>query len=383
MNRASQLMAQAKAATGLEDFGDDSFREGLEILLTSADAEGRLHEAGKAAFDGQIVSYLSCRLQIEDWYARHPEIDEQEIVRPLIGLGLPRTGSTALGCLLAEDPNVRVLRMWESMWPCPPPDSATEHTDPRIAMAEQAMAYTDQMYPRLKAMLPATATGPIECQSLMGFDFKSQVFMPNAQMPTYVEWLNYKADLVPTYRYVKRVMKLLQWRCPPRRWRIKNPSHSLFIDALNDVFPDAVFWMTHRDITSVIPSVCEVYYEIGKFYTDQLNKIELGKQNVAWTELGLRRVIAFRDVGNDHRFFDIHFAPFQKDPFPTMERLYAFLGEEFTDRTRARMAAWRENTPRDKYGAITYDAAPFGVDLGAVRERFRFYADRFGVATAA
>ena len=115
-------MGQAKAATSLDDFGEESFREGLELLVASADAEARFTEGGKAAFDSQIVNYLSCRLQLEHWYTLHPEIDEQEIKAPLIGLGLPRTGSTALGYLLAEDPAVRFIRTWESIEPCPPPD---------------------------------------------------------------------------------------------------------------------------------------------------------------------------------------------------------------------------------------------------------------------
>src|SRR6202000_1411638 len=126
-------------ATGLNDFGGDSFREGLDRLVASVDAEGRLSPNGAIAFDGQIVHYLSQRLQVEDWYHRHPEIDEQQIVAPLIGLGLPRTGSTALGCLLGEDPAVRSLRTWEASSPCPPPDKATELTDPRIEITRRTL----------------------------------------------------------------------------------------------------------------------------------------------------------------------------------------------------------------------------------------------------
>ncbi|CAN7515381.1 sulfotransferase [Phenylobacterium sp. LjRoot225] len=382
-SRASELIDRAKAAVSLEDFGDDGFREGLEILVASADAEARFTETGRAAFDGQIIGFLGQRLQVEDWYARHPEIDEQEITAPLIGLGLPRTGSTALSCLLAEDPAVRFIRTWEGITPCPPPRKETEHTDPRIAIAEESMARRNVLFPRMKIMLPSTATGPTECQTFMGHDFKSQLFQAFARIPTYTDWLNYRADLVPTYRYVKRVLKLLQWRCPPTRWRLKNPSHSMFITALDEVFPDARYWMTHRDIGAVVPSVCDVYYELSKAYSDEVDTRFLGEQNSAWTELGLRRVIAFRDAGNDDRFFDIHFAPFQKDPFPILEKLYAFLGEGLTAETRARMQAWREAMPRDKHGAAPHDPAAFGIDLAALRQRFGFYAERFDVAPAA
>lgn len=381
--RAADLMARARTATGLEDFGEDSFREGLEILVAAADAEARFNTVGQAAFDHQIIGFLSQRLEVEDWYRRHPEIDEQQIIAPLIGLGLPRTGSTALSFLLAADPNIRFLRNWEAMQPCPPPETATQDSDPRIAAAEESMARRDVLFPRMKIMLPSTARGPTECQTFMGYDFKSQLFQAFARIPTYVEWLNHEADLVPTYRYVKRVLKLLQWRCPPTRWRLKNPSHSMFIGALNEVFPDARFWMTHRDIASVVPSVSDVYYELSQAYSDQVDKPFLARQNAAWTELGLKRVIAFRDAGNDDRFFDIQFGPFMKDPFPILEQLYAFLGEPLTEEARAGMRAWRENAPREKHGAHTYDLAEFDIDLAALRERFRFYSDRFGVQAAA
>jgi hypothetical protein len=382
-SRADDLMAEAQSATGLEDFGEDGFRQGLDILVRSADSEARLSERGRAAFDAQIVNFLSRRLEVEQCYTEHPEIDEQAIEAPLIGLGLPRTGSTALSYLLAQDPAARSLRTWESIAPCPPPEARTQHIDPRIAVAEQSLARRGALFPRMKIMLPAHPSGPTECQPLMGHDFKSQIFQAFAHIPSYVAWLTHEADLVPTYRYVKRVLKLLQWHCPPTRWRLKSPTHALFIDALAEVFPDARFWMTHRDVAGVLPSVCDVYLELAQAYSDQVDKHYLGRQNSEWTELGLRRLIAFRDAGRNHRFFDVYFGQFQQDPFPVLERLYAFLGEELTDETRTRMQVWRENVPRDKHGVHRCDAADFGIDLDALRERFRFYSERFDLATEA
>ncbi|MCB2060802.1 MAG: sulfotransferase [Novosphingobium sp.] len=365
--------------TGLENFGDDGFREGLEILVDSADREARLNDAGRAAFDGQAIMLLSKRLEIEDWYSRHPEIDEQEIVAPLMVLGLPRTGSTALHCLLGEDPAVRVMRNWECMSPCPPPEAATYETDPRIAIMEGYMKQRDEITPRMKQMLPSTAISPTEDQITMGFDFTSQVFQASFRIPTYAEWLHHKADLEPTFRYVKRVLKLLQWRCPPRRWRLKNPTYSMFIGALDKVFPDARYCMTHRDVANVIPSVADLYFEMHKPNTDEPDKKWMGDINVEFCELGMRRMIEFRDNGNEQRFFDIHFAPFQKDPFPTLEKLYDFLGEEFTPEARARMKAWRESTPRDKHGRHEYNPADYGLDTASLRQQFQFYTERFDV----
>ena len=379
MGSVSDYLDKAKAATGLDNFGDDGFREGLERVIDSAQREARLNDMGRAMFDGQTVMLLSRRLEIEDWYARHPEIDEQEIVAPLMVLGLPRTGSTALHCLLGEDPAVRTMRNWEASAPCPPPESATYDTDPRIALAEAQMAMRDKITPRMKLMLPSTATSPTEDQLTMGFNFVSQIFQAAFHIPSYAHWLHFEADLEPTFRYVKRVLKLLQWRCPPRRWRLKNPTYSMFVTALDKVFPDARYCMTHRDVANVIPSVADIYFELGKVGTDTIDKHWMGAINVEFGHLGMQRMIAFRDAGNEHRFFDIHFAPFQKDPFPTVQKLYDFLGEEFTSEARARMQAWRDATPRGQHGKHEYDPADFGLDPAKLREEFRYYTDRFDV----
>lgn len=382
MIEVSKIIGAAKQAAGLSDFGVDGWQEGLEILVDSANREARLNDAGEAMFSGQAVMMLMRRLEIEDWYTRHPEIDDQQIVAPLMVLGLPRTGSTAAHCLMGEDPAVRVMRNWEAMMPCPPPEAETYQTDPRIALMDEQMKRRDEMTPRMKQMLPSTSTSPTEDQLTMGYDFKSQIFQASFRIPTYAEWFNHKADLVPTFHYVKRVLKLLQWRCPPTRWRLKNPTYALFINALDKVFPDARYCMTHRDVGNVIPSVADLYFEMHKPNTDTPDKAWMGEVMSDACELGMRRMIAFREAGNEKRFFDIHFAPFQKDPFPTLERLYEFLGEEFTGEARARMKAWRESTPKDKHGAHEYHPEEYGLDVAKLRDRFRFYSDRFGVPTA-
>jgi hypothetical protein len=219
MATAVQVMGEASAQTRLSDFGEDSFREGLDILLSSPRKEARLHDRGQAFLHHRIVGYLSQRLQVEDWYRRHPEIDDVPITAPLIGLGLPRTGSTALSALLAQEPDVRYLRKWESSQPCPPP-STVQGVDPRIPTDKGEMVGT-------RYHVSTDTHGPMECHELMALDFKSHLFQSFAEIPSYSRWLADGADLASTYRYQRRVMKLLQWGEPERPWRLKCPSHVL------------------------------------------------------------------------------------------------------------------------------------------------------------
>jgi Sulfotransferase family len=380
MRHHTKLIEKARQNTGLDDFGDGSFVDGLERLLWSFDHEADLTETGTAALDDQIVDMLSQRLEVEQCLRTNPEIEKQEIKAPLIGLGLPRTGSTAFSYLLAEDPNVRCLRHWELYKLCPPPEAATQHTDPRIAKSEEMLKIVSSIFPRLKLMLPTSAIGPTECQQIMGHDFKSLGFSASARVPSYTKWLLYDADLVPTFRYLKRILKMLQWHCPPTRWRLKNPNHCLFLPALNEVFPDARFWMTHRDIAQVIPSVCNVYEELIQAYTNNVDRKWIAAMNIEWTELGMRRVMDFRDRDRqDHRFFDVQFEEFQSNPLPSIERLYAFLGEELTADARQNMERWWQKSSQEKGERPNYSLTGFDLDFQDLNQRFSDYSKRFSI----
>ncbi len=254
---ADELVQEACERAGSDDFGPDTWREGLEVLTRSLSTEGSLNELGRHVYSDQIVGYLVNRLEVEKWYRLHPEIGDERIVAPLFGLGMPRTGSTALSFLLACDRSRRSLRTWEASSPCPPPETATEDSDPRIAQCQAGIDMSNQMFPDFAGMLPTSATGPQECILIMALDFRSEVFEGMALLPSYTEWL-LSCDMAPAYRYHERVLKLLQWHCPPKRWWLKTPAHTATIDALNEVYPDARFVMTHRDIGSVLPSLCRV-----------------------------------------------------------------------------------------------------------------------------
>jgi hypothetical protein len=153
-------MAAAVERTGLEDFGDDSFREGLEILVRALAEEARLNARGEGFVYHRIAGHLAQRLQVEDTYLRHPEIDDAAVEAPLFGIGLPRTGSTALSFLLAQDSNVRYLRSREAAQPCPP-TSTVHGDDPRIPAGEQKVVAGSRHH------VPQDTHGPMECLDLM------------------------------------------------------------------------------------------------------------------------------------------------------------------------------------------------------------------------
>jgi hypothetical protein len=153
----------------------------------------------------------------------------------------------------------------------------------------------------------------------------------------------------------------------------------LTTDALDVVYPDARFVMTHRDVGKVLPSVCALYESLSNVLTERPDPVAIGAHNVAVWRCGLERLIAFRDRGNEDRFHDLSFAAVQRDPMQQVSGLYTALGDELTDEARGRMQAWWSDGAARRSGPHTYEPATYGLDLAAVRQQYAFYYDRFDV----
>jgi len=376
MTAADDTIAEARVRTGLSDLGDESFHDGLVALLDGAEAAGSFNELGMAVLRDQATGLLAIRLQVEEWFRHHPEIEEQEILPPLFGLGLPRTGSTALSYILAEDPRARSLVAWESAAPVPPPEPETFDTDARIADAAERITLIDQMAPKFKSMLPSSPTGPTEDLEIMALDFRSTMFGALGDNRHYEAWLD-TCDITSAIRYHERVLKLLQSRFPTRPWRLKSPSHMAWIDVLLEVHPEARFVMTHRDIAQVIPSVVSLLDATSEYLRNRPLPADFAANQAAFWERALRRTLAYRDAGNEDRFHDIVFAQMRPDPMPAVEGLYKWLEVELTDDVADRMKRWWVTNPADKQGIHDYTPEQYGIDIDDLRAQFAFYNDRF------
>jgi hypothetical protein len=373
---ADELEEGARAATGLEDFGSSYYREGLERIVESLNTEADLNDMGRIIQHATISNALIQRLKIEDTYTQRPEIDDEVVGGPIFVIGLPRTGTTALSQLVAADPQFRSLRMWESQVPTPPPEAATQHNDPRIAQAEAGLKMLDDMFPLMKTLYNSEATAPTECQDLMGMSFRTFHFDGAVRAPGYLAWL-LDCDMRETYTFHRRVLKLLQWHCPPVLWHLKTPVHMFALDALVEAYPNAKFLWSHRDPAKVLASVCSLIRYVRSWSSDHDDAKELGAEQVdSWVE-GVRRAMDFRNrmgpcAGGD-RFVDVSFADLQTDPVRTLQTSYESLGLIFTDATLHSVRRWAEGHRPGTRGAHDYDLADYGMTPEGVRERFADY----------
>jgi Sulfotransferase family len=381
MLRSNTLLDEATAKTGLTDFGGTTWEEGFERLLASLDEEASLTAGGEQILGLRIGMLLANRLRVTEFLGGHPEIEDEVVEGPLVIIGLPRTGTTALSNLLAADPRIRSLRLWESSEPVPPPEQGVDD-DPRIEAASRGLDAMYEAFPRMRSLHFQSPTGPTECQDLLGMEFRTEHFDGMARVPSYASWV-LDCDMSSAYEFHRKVLQLLQWHCPPRLWHLKTPVHMLALDALFGAYPDAKFLWTHRDPAPVLGSVCSLIAYTRSWVSDRVDGEELGREQLSvWTE-AIRRALDFRERLGESRFADLTHAALQSDPVGAVSDALGKLGVGLGDEERVAVDAWARAHPPEAHGRHEFHLDEFGLDAESVRARFGPYLERFAVETGA
>ena len=375
---AQALIERARRATGLDDLGADEIREPLDVLLRSLHAEGRLTLVGRIAARQDLQSLLAERLRLRADRQRHPQIAAERIVRPLFIVGLPRTGSTLLHHLLAQDEASRVAQAWEIMAPSPPPEQERYASDPRIRRAARRLRFMDRLAPEFKTIHPLGSQLPLECIAIMSYALLSPRFHTTYHTPSYQRWLA-RQDLRPAYELHRRVLQHLQWRAPAGRWVLKAPSHLWAFDTLFGVYPDALVVQTHRDPVTVLASVASLTAVLQGAFAEDLDMAEIGDEVTERWTTGLERALAARRLLPEERFVDVHYRDLVRDPLGVVQRIYRAFGLPLTGRTRERMARFLADSARDRRAPHVYSLRTFGLDAGDLAHRFEAYREHFDI----
>jgi len=378
----AKLLEAARAKTGLDDFGGEAFREGLRRALRALEGEAQLNLIGRVATRGTLAHLLETRLKLQAYRKQHPELEAEEIRRPVFIVGVPRTGTTILFNLLAQDPANRAPLSWEIENPCPPPEEATFTTDPRIAQMEKQFAGLEKVSPTLSAIHEFGAELPQECIAITAHEFLTVQFHIVYNALSYQQWLD-EQSLVPAFEYHRRYLQHLQSRYKKERWVLKTPGHLPVIDDLLTVYPDACIIHTHRDPLRVMPSVASLSYALRQIYTDAIDPHFVGQQQVDLWERNLNRAMRARQRLHDRneQFFDTQFEDVVKDPIGVIERIYSHFKLPFTPEAHRRMRAFLEANPRERLGPHKYSLEDFGLDPQDLQVRFRDYCENFDIPT--
>lgn len=370
-----QLLEAAVEECGRTDFGPGDFREGLEVLLDSLEHDGDLDPATDAAVIGDLRRRLVNRLEVEAYYAEHPEVEDIVVGGPVDINGLPRTGTTALADMLSLDPQFRCLRGWEQYRPVPPPVSGEEADDPR----RQAFVRMHEQRPTEQAAMHIfEVDATMEDTEILGMAFHGQqMTLPVAG---YRKWWRH-ADLTATYAYHRRVVKLLGSGSQQGPWLFKAPHHKFHLEALAAAYPDIRFVMTHRDPAKVVPSYTSLVSTIFPRPAGERDLRALGREVSEHLREGMERAISERARIGEHRFLDVHHRELVADPKGTVRRVYDWLGLDLQPEVAQSIFAWQASNAMGAQGAHRYTAAQFGLSVEQIRSDYDFYIRHFDVVT--
>ncbi|MGO8936062.1 MAG: sulfotransferase family protein [Mycobacterium sp.] len=375
------LVGEAVARTGLDDFGPGDFRPRLNAYAAAIDADPGNTNLNRLTLRNRIVRLLSSRLLLTDLLRRYPEIHDIEIDRPIIVVGLPRSGTTHLVNLIASDTRRRALPFWESQEPFPlrgeGPD--VNGVDPRFARCAADYESSKVMIPLVQAMHDRFPQAIEEEVELLDIDFASYVLEWHARVP---QWRDFYFGLDQTehYAYLRTVLKALTFLRGPRQWVLKSPQHCEQLRPLISTFSDATVAFTHRDPVAVIQSAVTMLA-----YGDRVRRREIDPHGLAdyWidrVERLLRACVRDRELVGADRSLDIGFHQLNGNEMSILETLYDYNGTTLPPETRAALRGYLDDNPRGKHGRLRYDLkSHFDRSPDEIRSRFDFYFERFDV----
>lgn len=375
------LLSTASARThGLCNFGEDNYRESLQVLLDALASEAELSQAGQYLLQERLVGQLVNRLLIEDYLSRYPQITQIPIDDPLVIVGLPRTGTTLLQRTLAVDRRFYSAAWWETRFPAPLADETLAEPAMRIARAKAEVELMARVIPQILAIHPLDAMLCDEEFMLMEHSFMCAMDA-YVNVPSYTRWLD-RQDQRPVYTQLKKMLQFLQWQKEQRgepagqRWLLKAPQHLHTLDLLLDVFPDAQVILTHREPAQTIPSMASMAYTLWQMYSDNPDPKNAGDQWNSRMARGIRHTMQVREQHAAERFLDIHFADTVNQPMQVLERIYAFANLPFTDKARTDAQAWLSQNRREKRASHDYSLERFGLNEAQMTEDYQAYRAR-------
>lgn len=377
-----KLLEAACKATGLYDFGDKRFREGFSVLIKAYRKEAELSPLGKIVTRADTLRLLSNRLQLVENRKRIPAIAKETFEDPIVIIGLPRCGTTFLHRLLGQDPANRVPLTWETMIPSPESlqPKRTNETAPRIQKVAQRLKWFGRLAPEYRKIHRTGTNYPQECISILSHSFQSVRFHRTHFVPSYWRWLH-QSDNRFAYREHRAFLQHLQYfqaGNQSKRWILKTPAHTFFVEALLEVYPAARFIQTHREPITALASNASQIKMLRKVFSHSPKKSEAGRIVKDWSK-ALDRLTNIRQKIGEERFLDLHYSEVASEPMAIVRKIYDYFGFELKPEQEARMKQFCLLQPKGKYGVHSYTPTELGFNWKEHGPAFDSYRERFNI----
>ncbi|WP_298284105.1 sulfotransferase [Acidocella sp.] len=356
-------------------------REGLEQLMASIQRESPLSFFGHMALRWDALRLLRNAAQIDAAHAKTPALAAAPVEAPIFILGLPRSGTTFLHTLLAEDPANLVPRNWQTIYPAPRPPGFDPKQDPRARQVDRQLRLFEALSPGFAQMHPITADSPQECSEITAHVFQSLRFDSTHRVPSYFAWLEAHGH-EDAFRFHKRFLQYLQ-NGRPGRWVLKCPDHTFTLEAILRIYPDARFVFVHRDPLAVIASVAHLTEVLRRPFLTRIDQAEIGAQVAERWIYGANLLLAFDQRGDipPARKFHIHYKDLTHAPLEAIARLYGHFNLPLENTAHAAMARRIGARPQGGYGAhAPYRLESFALNRQELKAQFAPYIKTFCAA---
>lgn len=368
------LLATARASTGLDDFGGDSWRPHFDVLVAALRDEAHLTTLGRLVARTELVRALRQRLLLAARWSADPTILDEAIEAPVFVVGTGRSGTSILHELLALDPGNRVPLTWELLHPGEAVGSPDEQARARAAGDAVHRAWGD-LQPAYETMHHNAGDEPNECIFATMLEFLSDQWGGTYEIPTYSGHL-VGADQTEAYQYHRRVLQTLQRRRPAGRgWVCKAPSHLSQLRTLFSVYPDARVVQLHRDPLRTVPSTVSLMGTIRSMRCERVDVDGLAPLISFGYALMLDDTMDARASGAlpDDQFVDVRYADLMADPAATVLGIYEQLRRPAPADLAVSVTDHLARRPRGAHGEHRYSLADFGLDAATERARFARY----------
>jgi hypothetical protein len=373
------LLDAALREAGAKEFRDTSFLPNLEKTL-EIPARLKLSARGLMGVHANFVRFLVNRLRFEADVEKHPEILDEDVSDPIVVLGLPRSGTTKLQRFLSADPNVQATPAWALFNPAPFPGEAPGDPILRMEWADRMMAVvsnTEETY-RVMHDFKSNEADETSFVPLANFDYVMQYITTPDK--TWLDWARAQSR-VPPLTYLKHMLQYLQWQGGGRSgrpWLIKNPGHTGEVTEMTQVFPNATYVISQRDLSTTMASSMRMMSEILSQTFDTLDLAWLGDITVEYWSYELHRYEdQRRQLGDRIRIVETPYNRCVNDALSVAREIYALHGFAWTAEGERAMRAWDQNNPRHKLGAYGYSLEDYGWSKARVEKAFGPIAERW------
>ncbi len=376
---------RAKALTDIQDPDPTHFADNLSAVVDCMNGETELTEAAVESAVGMLAFAMRNRMEVDRYIVDEPDVEESSIDRPIFLTGLPRSGTTYFQYLFDLDPELRMMRTWEGERPAPPPAVDPESARQRREVSlENARLMRELTGGKIDAFHLTDVDGPQECLAILDQTFVNPGLLWPMSGQSYLKYLLHEADLREAYEYHAWVLKLLQWGAPSRRWTLKWPCHLLALDAIADVYPDAIFVVTHRDPIQALASNCSLAHMLRTGTDPDYDPKVIGRDMLNLVREHVEHLVAF-DVAQSQAgrssLVHVDYYRLADSPETVMPGVFEAVGLAWTPVVEDRIRTWRAENPKGKRGTHEYTLDDYGLDRDMVADALASYVQRFDIPT--